>query len=116
MRKAILILLLALAAGCASVKVSYEGGMAMVKAKNTSWFLLNVIPIGTGNPDKPNSVSFKLFSDNATIESNIKLLEHTIKKENALTVSNITSVVTDEKIFVMLLRRVTFNTSAELIK
>jgi hypothetical protein len=116
MRTFSILLLSILLAGCASLDVSYVGPMPMAKVKNTSWYLFDFIPLGTGNPDKPNSMSFKLFTNLANVNSNMKMLSTLIERENATTVSNITSIVTDEKIFIVLFNRHTCQTSAELIK
>jgi len=116
MRALRILVLSSLLAGCTAMDVSYVGPVTMAKVKNTSWYLFDFIPLGTGNPDKPIGSSFRLFSDLANVSSNMKLLSKIIEEENATTVSNITTVATDEKIFIILFTRHSCQTSAELIK
>ena len=104
-----------MATGCATVTITEENNFHGVAVKNTGWYLFSLIPIGSGNPEKPNKVSFKCFRDTATVENNMKLLEYAIKENGASGIRNITSFVTDEKIFVILLKRFTIHTSAELV-
>ena len=104
-----------MAAGCATVTITEENGIHGVAVKNTGWYLLSLIPLGSGNPEKPNRVSFKCFRDTATIENNMKLLEYAIKESGADGVKNLTSFVSDEKIFIILLKCFTIHTSAELV-
>ena len=104
-----------MAAGCATVTITEENNFHGVAVKNTGWYLFSLIPLGSGNPEKPNKVSFKCFRDTATIENNMRLLEYAIKENGASGVRNITSSVSDEKIFIILLKRFTIHTSAELV-
>ena len=104
-----------MAAGCATITITEENNFHGVAVKNTGWYLFSLIPLGSGNPEKPNKVSFKCFRDTATIENNMKLLEYAIKENGASGVRNITSSVSDEKIFIILLKRFTIHTSAELV-
>lgn len=104
-----------MAAGCATVTITEEKEVHGVAVKNTGWYLFSLIPLGSGNPDKPNQVSFKCFRDTATIENNMKLLEYAIKESGASGVKNLTSFVSDEKILIILLKRFTIHTSAELV-
>ena len=104
-----------MAAGCATLAITEENNMHGVAVKNTGWYLFSLIPLGSGNPEKPNQVSFKCFRDTATIENNMKLLEYAIKESGASGVKNLTSFVSDEKILIILLKRFTIHTSAELV-
>ena len=87
----------------------------MAEISNTGWFLFSFIPLGSGNPDKPNEMSMKCFQNTTSLENNMLLLNKAIASKGAKSAKNITSVSTDEKIFIMLLRRFTFHTSAELV-
>ena len=104
-----------MAAGCATITITEENNFHGVAVKNTGWYLFSLIPLGSGNPEKPNKASFRCFRDTATIENNMKLLEYAIKESGAGGVRNLTSFVSDEKIFVILLKRFTIHTSAELV-
>ena len=48
MKRMAFILMCALLGGCATVTVSREGG-TMVNIENSGWYLLNFIPIASGN-------------------------------------------------------------------
>ena len=74
MKRMALILMCALLGGCATVTVSREGG-TMVNIENSGWYLLNFIPIASGNPASPNSFSTRLFSRTVTLENNVKMLD-----------------------------------------
>lgn len=115
MKIRLLSFLLLFLSGCASVNISSKGGVTMAEVSNTSWFLFSFIPIGSGDPDNPNKAQMTLFRNTSTLENNMKLLKHAMKQTGAKNVKNITSVSTDEKIFILLLRRFTFHTSAELL-
>ena len=61
MKSAAIAALAALLAGCSTVTVS-RNGSTMVNIENSGWYLLNFIPIASGNPASPNSFSTRLFS------------------------------------------------------
>ena len=65
--------------GCATVETSDVGGRHMVVVSNSGWYLFNLIPIASGNPEKVNKVSCSLFSETATLENNYKMLDDIIK-------------------------------------
>lgn len=109
------LLLAFLTGGCATINISREGGVTMAEISNTGWFLFSFIPLGSGNPEKPDSFSFKCFRNTATLENNMDMVRRAMKTSGAKSVKNLTSVTTDEKIFIVLLRRFSFHTSCELI-
>ncbi len=114
--RSILLLLLGLAlSGCASVYVSDEGGKTLATVDNTCWYLFNTIPLASGNPDKPNRISLRLFDETVTLENNMKILESAMHEHHAIELLNLNSYTTDESILFFLLTRHACYTSAELV-
>lgn len=115
MRKFVLIFLAALLSGCASVEVSNVGRRKMVVVSNSGWYLFNLIPLASGNPDKVNSASCLFFSETATLENNLKILNKVVKDTGADSVESVKSYWNDESVLVILMKRHVINTSAELV-
>ena len=123
---AAMILAAALAAGCTTVQYStvYNGvrsnngrtPIATVEIENSGWFLLGFIPLASGNPDKPDRCSCKLFQNTVKLENNCRVLDAKVKETGADAVANLTSHWTDESAFVILLKRRACHTSAVLLK
>ncbi|MBO7236630.1 MAG: hypothetical protein J6V45_00925 [Kiritimatiellae bacterium] len=101
--------------GCATVETSDVGGRHMVVVSNSGWYLFNLIPIASGNPEKVNKVSCSLFSETATLENNYKILDDIIKSSGAKSVKSLKSFWNDESIFVILMKRHVIHTTAELV-
>ena len=114
MKRMALILMCALLGGCATVTVSREGG-TMVNIENSGWYLLNFIPIASGNPASPNSFSTRLFSRTVTLENNVKMLDKVIREEGAVAVRDINSFTIDEHVLLILLKRHAYHTRAQLL-
>ena len=114
MKRMALILMCALLGGCATVTVSREGG-TMVNIENSGWYLLNFIPIASGNPAQPNSCTTRLFSKTVTLENNVKMLDKAIREEGAVAVRDINSFTVDEHVLLILLKRHAYHTSAQLL-
>ena len=102
--------------GCSTVSVCTEGGHSMCIIENSGWKMLNLIPIASGDPDHPNESSCRLFRNTVTLENNMKMLDWTMRKYGAEGVKNLTSHMTDEQVFIMLFKRYTYHTSAELTR
>ena len=66
MKRLAIILACALLGGCATVTVSRDGA-TMVNIENSGWYLLNFIPLASGNPARPNSCTTRLFSKTVTL-------------------------------------------------
>ena len=114
MKRMALILMCALLGGCATVTVSREGA-TMVNIENSGWYLLNIIPIASGNPARPNSCTTCLFSKTVTLENNVKMLDKVIREEGAIAVRDINSFTIDEHVLLILLKRHAYHTSAQLL-
>ena len=114
MKRVAIILACALLGGCATVTVSREGA-TMVNIENSGWYLLNFIPIASGNPTRPNSCTTRLFSKTVTLENNVKMLDKVIRDEGAVAVRDINSFTIDEHVLLILLKRHAYHTSAQLL-
>ena len=114
MKHLALILACALLGGCATVTMSRDGA-TMVSIENSGWYLLNFIPIASGNPARPNSCTTRLFSKTVTLENNVKMLDKVIRDEGAVAVRDINSFTVDEHILLILLKRHAYHTSAQLL-
>ena len=114
MKRMALILMCALLGGCATVTVSREGG-TMVNIENSGWYLLNFIPLASGNPARPNSCTTRIFSKTVTLENNVKMLDKVIRDEGAVAVRDINSFTIDEHVLLILLKRHAYHTSAQLL-
>lgn len=120
------LLFLALFGGCASVTTAHNfHGVDMenhgtpietVMIENTGWNLFKVVPIGSGDPSKPNAYSFRLFRDTTTLQNNLDMLEREMKSVGATRIVNLYSKTIDENVFIMLFTRTTCRTSAVLLK
>jgi hypothetical protein len=115
MRKSLLILLAALLSGCASVEVSDVGRRKMVVVSNSGWYLFNLIPLASGNPDHVNNATCLFCSETATLENKLKILNKVVKDTGADSVESVKSYWSDESVFVILMKRHVINTSAELV-
>ena len=114
MKRLAVILVCALLGGCATVTVS-RNGATMVNIENSGWYLLNFIPIASGNPARPNSCTTRLFSKTVTLENNVKMLDKVIREEGAAAVRDINSFTIDEHVLLILLKRHAYHTSAQLL-
>ena len=114
MKRVAFILACALLSGCATVTVSRDGA-TMVNIENSGWYLLNFIPIASGNPARPNSCTTRLFSKTVTLENNVKMLDKVIRDEGAVAIRDINSFTVDEHVLLILLKRHAYHTSAQLL-
>jgi len=126
MKRVALMFLAAFAAGCTTVQYStvYNGvkvdngrtPIATVEIENSGWFLFGFIPVASGNPEKPDRCSCKLFRNTVKLENNYRVLERRAQDVGADSIANLTSHWTDESAFVILLKRRACHTSAVLLK
>ncbi|MGN0853281.1 MAG: hypothetical protein ACI4Q3_07885 [Kiritimatiellia bacterium] len=118
--------LLFAAGGCMSVKqasafrdVKVDAGktpVAVVEIENSVWLLLNFVPLGSGNPDRPNGNSCRWFRNTVSLDNNMKVLRAAMAKTGVRDVANLTSRYTDEKFLFFLLARRACHTSAVLVR
>ena len=114
MKRLAAILACALLGGCATVTVSRDGA-TMVNIENSGWYLLNFIPLASGNPARPNSCTTRIFSKTVTLENNVKMLDTVIRDDGAVAVRDINSFTIDEHVLLILLKRHAYHTSAQLL-
>ena len=125
MRKLILPVLLACCAGCATIKraTDYHGAkiengetpIETLEIDNTGWLLFKFIPLGGGDPQRPNKPGCYIFKNTVTLQNNLDMLKDEMKRVKATRVINLSSRKTDETIFVILLTRHAYHTSAVLL-
>ena len=125
MRNFLALLLLA-CAGCATIQcatdyhgVGIENGekpIETVEIENTAWLLFKFIPLGSGDPSHPNESGCLLFQNTVVLQNNLDMLEAEMKRVKAGRAINLTSRKTDETIFVILLTRHAYHTSAVLLR
>ena len=108
-------LLCMLISGCAVVDISDKGSHAMVSVHNTVWEIFSVFPVASGNHLRPNKFSCRWFQDTVTLENNIQMLENAAKALDATHYKNVSSSITDETVFFILVNRRVYHTSAELV-
>ena len=114
MKRLLMAFFAAVLAGCATVQVSDEGGQLMADVENTCWKFLMFIPLGSGDAEAPNLKCCRWFTNQATVENNMKILGWAMQKKGAVGVREVTTRF-DEDDYSFLLRRVSCRTSAELI-
>jgi len=126
MNRMLTILLLALAAGCASVKripmdgnSRVEGGLQpieTVEISNTCWYLFACLPIASGEPDAPNEFGCRVFRNSVNLENQLRMLQREVDQKGARRAINVTTLTTDEDLLLLLLVRGNIHTSAVLVK
>ena len=87
-----------------------------VVIENTGWKIFDLIPIGGGDPQRPNSCSCRLFEDTTTLQNNLDMLDKEMKSVGATRIVNLCSRKIDESVFILLLTRTACRTSAVLLK
>jgi hypothetical protein len=125
--KSLIPLLLALVcAGCATIHratdyhgMGIEDGEApleTIEIENTGWLLFKCIPLGSGDPLRPNEKTCRFFRNTVTLQNNLEMLEDEMERVGASRVANLTSRKTDESMFILLLTRRSYHSSAVLLK
>ena len=115
-----------LLAGCTTVRysttfhgVKVEDGetpLEIVEIENSGWEVFKFIPLASGNPQKPNRLSCRWFSNTVTLQNNLNLLEQEMKTRVATRFTNLTSRNSEESFLFILLTRNAYHTSAVLLK
>ena len=126
MRTPLLLAALAVCAGCATIQraTDYHGApiengahaIETIEIENSGWLLLKFIPLGSGDPARPNESSCRLFQNTVTLQNNLDMLEAEMRRVAARRVANLASRKTDETIFIILLTRHAYHTSAVLLR
>lgn len=113
-------------AGCMTSEVSHtpdgvagDGDMdhlLTVDIENVGWYLFDFIPIFCGNPDGVNKVSSCIFKDTLTLQNNIDELTRIVQREGAYEIGSIISHEETESVWILLLTRHGYHTSATLMR
>ncbi len=113
-------------AGCMTSEVSHTpDGVAgdgdrdhllTVDIENVGWYLFDFIPIFCGNPDGVNKVSSCIFKDTLTLQNNIDELTRIVQREGAYEIGSIISHEETESVWILLLTRHGYHTSATLMR
>lgn len=107
---------LLLLSGCCSYTISKEGGRDMIHVQNVGWKLFCCIPIASGDPEYPNEQVTIWFCDSLMLEVNMMILDEAMAKKGYRRTKDLTSYKDEEVAFPLLLKRYTYNTSAELLR
>mgnify|MGYP003325606885 CR=1 FL=1 len=94
--------------GCTSIET--------VEIFNTNWLFLSLLPIASGDIDNPDGWTTCFFRDTATPANQIRMLEAEAKRVGARKAVNVATISTDEEVFLFLLMREKYHTTAELVK
>ena len=114
-------------AGCATINraTDYHGmgvedegetPIETIEIENTGWFIFRSLPLGSGDPLRPNEHTCRFFRNTVTLQNNLEMLEDEMERVGATRVANLTSRKTDETVFFVLLTRRACHTSAVLLK
>ena len=93
-----------------------EAPLETVEIENTGWLLIKCIPLGSGDPHHPNEKTCRFFRNTVTLQNNLEMLEDEMERVGATRVANLTSRKTDESMFILLLTRRSYHSSAVLLK
>ena len=126
MKTSVIVLLLLACAGCSTIRraADYHGAgiedgarpIETVEIENTAWLLFKFIPLGSGDPSRPDEFGCRLFQNTVNLQNNIDMLQAEMRRVKASRAINITSRKTDETVFVILLTRHAYHTSAVLLR
>lgn len=105
-----------LGGGCATIKTSSAGGREMVAIENSGWYLFNLIPLASGNPENPNGFDCVFGRQTTTLDNNMRILEDEMVRRGFTKCRDLISYSADESYLIIFLRRHTLYTSAELIR
>lgn len=109
------LLLALLSGGCTHARICSEGGHDICVIANSGWKFIDLIPIASGDTDRPNTAGTLLFADTVSLQNNMKILDRYARQRGAVGYRSLTSRTTEEHIFVMLFKRSIYHTSAELV-
>lgn len=126
MKYAIFLMALSSCLGCATVTTAHnfqdvniegdESPIETVMIENTGWTMFKILPIGSGNPEKPDKISCCIFRDTTTLQNNLDMLEREMKRVGATRIRNLSSKTAYESLFLLLFTRTACRTSAVLLK
>ena len=119
-------LALLLASGCAFVtRMPPEPGartaegdeiVETVQVMNSSWSLLCLLPLASGDVDSPDCVSCRPFRDSVNVENQVKMIEDEARRCGAARATHVVTYEDDEDVYLLLLLRRKIHTSAVLVR
>ena len=125
-RRIVLDSVLMSASGCALVtRLPAEPGektadgeeiVETVQVMNSSWSLLCLLPIASGDIEQPNCESCLPFRDSVNLENQIRMIEAEAKKCGASRARHVVTYEDVEDVFLVLLLRRKMHTSATLVR
>ena len=59
---------------CATVNVWHEGDRTICEASDSAWYLLDRIPLGSGDVSRPNERTWRAFSDTVSRSNNLSMV------------------------------------------
>ena len=120
------ILAILCASGCALVtRLPSEPGVKTqegeeivetVQVMNSSWSLLCLLPLASGDVDSPDCVSCLPFRDSVNLENQVKMIEAEAKRCGASCAKHVVTYEDDEDLLLVLFLRRKIHTSAILIR
>lgn len=125
-RRVFLVFALLCASGCAHVtRLAPKPGertpegeeiIETVQVMNSSWSLLCLLPIASGDVDTPDCVSCLPFRDSVNLKNQMKMIEAEAEKCGASRAKHVVTYEDDEDVFLLILLRRKIHTSATLIR
>lgn len=113
-------------AGCMTTQTSdvmkdilSDGGARQkmtVEVRNTGWFLFDCIPLICGDPEAPDEVATRLFTDTLTLQSNLDVLGKIVAKNDGYRLGSVTSHEEGEGFLVFIVTRRSCHTAATLMR
>jgi hypothetical protein len=86
-----------------------------VEVRNTGWYLFDCLPLICGDPQRPDAVSCRFFSDTLTLQNNLTVLSEVIEREKASVLGSIVSHEEGEGFLTFVVTRQSYHTSATLM-
>lgn len=87
-----------------------------VQVMNSSWSLLCLLPLASGDVDSPDCVSCRPFRDSVSLGNQLKMIEAEAEKCGASRATHVVTYEDDEDVFLILLLRRKMHTSAVLVR
>ena len=126
MKKIAFAIAMAAMSGCMTSEISrtpngvdgdgQETHLLTVDIENVGWYLFDWIPLLCGDPQHVNEVSSVLFEDTLTLQNNLDELMRIVQREGSYTIGSIMSHEVSESVWVILVSRHGYHTSATLMR
>jgi len=87
-----------------------------IHVENTSWNLLCLLPIASGDPERPNVRTCRWCRNTVTLENQMRMIEAEAKRVGATRATEVVTYENDEDVYLILFLRNKIHTSAVLVK